>query len=362
MSVVKLTTQHFRNLTPATTEFHADLNFIIGDNGSGKSSILESIFYLGHGKSFRNAKLDNLVTFEQTQFVVSVEDNQQQRFGIKRDIQSGVSEIKINGERANKMSDLAINIAVQVITPESFKLFFGGPKERRKFFDLGMFHVKHSFGKVWRDFSKLLKHRNALLKNFKSKADFDYWDGQLIQLSETIAELRREYFEQLSEELGAWLNVLLPELVDDIKVQYYQGWPNKKSLSDVFEANFERDCQMGFSQYGAQKFDVRFLIGGKAIDLKLSRGQQKLFLLALTFAQTKLIEKVERLKPILLIDDFGAELDVNSRTALMNALNKIDCQSIITAIDEFSLQPMLQQEQQFKMFHVKHGEILEISK
>ena len=100
-------------------------------------------------------KLENLVTFEQSnEFIVSVEDNQQQQLGIKRDIRAGVSEIKINGERANKMSDLAINIAVQVITPESFKLFFGGPKERRKFFDLGMFHVKHNFGGVWRDFSQ----------------------------------------------------------------------------------------------------------------------------------------------------------------------------------------------------------------
>jgi len=362
MSVTKLTTHNFRNLKPANITFDNDLNFIIGDNGSGKSSILEAIFYLGHGKSFRNAKLDNLVTFEQGYFVVSIENNQESRFGIKRDINTGSSEIKINGEKVSKLSDLAVNIAVQVITPESFKLFFGGPKERRKFFDLGMFHVKQSFGSLWKSFSKLQKQRNALLKSFRNKADFDYWDQQFVIQSEAIAELRKNYFTQLSEELSGWISILLPELVEDIRVQYYQGWPNKKSLADVLESNFDKDCQTGFTQYGAHKFDVRFLIGGKALDLKLSRGQQKLFLLALTFAQTKLIEKVERVKPILLIDDFGAELDINSRTALMNALNNIDCQSIITAIDEFSLEPMLQQEQQYKMFHVKHGEILEISK
>ncbi|QOL26393.1 DNA replication/repair protein RecF [Thalassotalea sp. LPB0316] len=362
MSVIKLTTHNFRNLKPATITFNPDLNFIIGDNGSGKSSILEAIFYLGHGKSFRNAKLDSLVTFEQDYFIASIENNQRSRFGIKRDIKSGTSEIKVNGEKVSKLSDLAVNIAVQVITPESFKLFFGGPKERRRFFDLGMFHVKHSFASLWRDFAKLQKQRNALLKSYRSKSDFDYWDEQFVKLSEAIAELRKSYFMLLSEELSGWIKILLPELVEDINVQYYQGWPNKKSLIEVMTSNFVRDCQLGFTQYGAHKFDVRFLIGGKALDLKLSRGQQKLFLLALTFAQTKLIEKVERVKPILLIDDFGAELDINSRTALMNALSKIDCQSIITAIDEFSLEPMLQQEQQYKMFHVKHGEILEISK
>ncbi len=362
MSVKKLTTQNYRNLASATIDFHPDLNFILGDNGSGKSSILEAIFYLGHGKSFRNAKLENLVTFDKDSFVVSLENNNADRFGIKRDVAHGLSDIKINGDKVSRLSELAINIAVQVITPESFKLFFGGPKERRKFFDLGMFHVKHQFGKYWRDFVKLQKHRNALLKNYAKKTDFEFWNHQFVEQSELISELRNDYFVQLSKELGNWISILLPELVEDIKVQYYQGWPSKKSLVDVLNANFDKDCQLGFTQYGAHKFDVRFLIGGKALDLKLSRGQQKLFLLALTFAQTKLIEKVERVKPILLIDDFGAELDINSRTALMNALGKIDCQSIITAIDEFSLQPMLQQEQQYKMFHVKHGEILEISK
>jgi DNA replication and repair protein RecF len=127
----------------------------------------------------------------------------------------------------------------------------------------------------------------------------------------------------------------------------------------------------GYSLYGAHKFDVKFLIGNQALENQLSRGQQKLFLLALTFAQTRLIARVNRVKPILLIDDIGAELDVNSRGALSNAIKKIDCQVVITAIDEGVLQPFLINDivdegigcnnPKYHMFHVKHGGILPVN-
>jgi DNA replication and repair protein RecF len=93
----------------------------------------------------------------------------------------------------------------------------------------------------------------------------------------------------------------------------------------------------------------------------LSRGQQKLFLLALTFAQAKLIERVNRVKPILLIDDIGAELDINSRTLLSSAIDKLNCQVIITAIDRFALEPLVSTNNNYKMFHVEQGEILEFT-
>jgi len=107
---------------------------------------------------------------------------------------------------------------------------------------------------------------------------------------------------------------------------------------------------------------VKFLTGNVVIDNQLSRGQQKLFLLALTFAQAKLIEKVKRVKPILLIDDVGAELDFNSRTLLNKAINKLDCQVIITAIDQTAVEPLVPTDNNYKMFHVKHGRISAIDK
>ena len=367
MSVNKLTTHDFRNLTGEPIYFHHNINFFIGENGSGKSSLLEALFFLGHGKSFRTSKTDSLVNYGEQQFVVSVKDDNNYQLGLSKNIVTGITTIKIDGERHTRLSALAKNIAVQIVTPESFKLFFGGPKERRKFIDLGMFHVKHDFSNQWSEFSRILKQRNACIRTKVDKNTLDYWTDQFCIHSNIVAELRLYYIDELISELKYWLTLLLPSLVDNISVQYMQGWAKKRLLSDVLLTNQERESNYGYSLYGAHKFDVKFLLGKNDLENQLSRGQQKLFLLALTFAQAKLIERVKRVKPILLIDDVGAELDVNSRRALSTAIEKLDCQVIITAIEESVLQPMLEQmtvsgnDNSYNMFHVKHGEVFNMN-
>jgi len=360
MTVARLTTQHFRNLSSTAIDFHPKLNFFVGDNGSGKSSLLEALFYLGHGKSFRTSKMDSLVCYEQNAFVVSVKNAKGSQLGLSRDVSSGSTSIKIDGERHTRLSELAKNIAIQIITPESFKLFFGGPKERRRFTDLGMFHVKHNFSSQWRHFARILKQRNACIRNNVDDVAQSYWTEQFCQHSLVVAEERRSYIEDLIIELKVWLAILLPAISENVSVQYLQGWPQKKALVDVLNANKEREKNFGYSLYGAHKFDVKFLLKKQAIETQLSRGQQKLFLLALTFAQAKLIARVNRVKPILLIDDIGAELDTTSRTVLSSAIDFLNCQVIITAIEHNVLQPFVEHtcSNEYKVFHVKHGEII----
>jgi len=355
MSIEKLTVFDFRNLAPEPIELNDNINFVIGDNGSGKSSLLEAIFYLGHGKSFRTSQVENLFTHNKIKFVVSARDNKGLQLGVAKNFDTGLTEIRVAGEKHRQLSQLAKNVAVQVITPESFKLFFGGPKQRRRFIDLGLFHVKHSFSDSWKEFSRVLKQRNACLRNKADNETLSYWTQVFCQASVNIAKLRDDYIKELSEELKPWLVLMLPSLAADISISYMQGWNSKKSLSDILEQNKEREIKSGFSLYGAQKFDVKFLTGNVIIDNQLSRGQQKLFLLALTFAQAKLIEKVKRVKPILLIDDVGAELDLNSRNLLNQAINELDCQVIITAIDRVAVEPLVPSDNNYKMFHVKHG-------
>lgn len=356
MSITYLNTYQFRNLVDSKISLHPEFNFILGDNGSGKSSLLESIYYLSHGKSFRTTNVSNLVCNTAQRFVLNASTSQDHVLGIEYSL-SGEKRIKIDGERQTKLSELARNLAVQVVTPESFKLFIGGPRERRKFIDLGLFHVKHSFPELWRQFNKTLKQRNACLKQRVGKEQLNYWTEVFCQLSESIAQLRADYIEELSNEVTRWLAILLPEINDSIKLQYLQGWHSKKDLFEVLTQNQEKEVDKGYSLYGAHKFDVRFQFNTMSLEQRLSRGQQKLFLLALTFAQTKLIEKVKRVKPILLIDDIGAELDISSRTAMSEANQLLNCQSIITAIDQSAVEPLVPKNKNYKMFHVKHGNI-----
>jgi DNA replication and repair protein RecF len=375
MSVVKLITQDFRNLLPSVIDFHPDLNFFVGDNGSGKSSLLEAIFLLGHGKSYRTSKIENLANYDKSHFVVSIKDDNGLQLGLSKDFDSGITTIKVNGERHSRLSVLVQNIAVQIITPESFKLFFGGPKERRRFIDLGMFHVEHNFSQQWREFSKVLKQRNACIRGNVDKSILSYWTDLFCQHSEIVAAVRDNYVRQLVEELAIWLVILLPNIKDKISVEYQKGWSKKRSLAESLEASIERENSYGYSVFGAHKFDVKFMLGKQSLENQLSRGQQKLFLLALTFAQAKLISKVKRVKPILLIDDIGAELDTSSRQSLSNAINIIDCQVVITAIEESVLSPFIftksnnggsekqtkDMTEKYSMFHVKHGSVIPVS-
>jgi len=386
MSVTKLITQNFRNLDGAALNFHSKLNFFVGDNGSGKSSLLEALFFLGHGKSFRTSKADVLACHDKSHFVVSVKNGKDCQLGLSRDINSGLTNIKIDGERHSRLSELAKNIAVQIVTPESFKLFFGGPKERRRFVDLGMFHVKHDFSKQWKNFNRVLKQRNACIRVGAAVSDsgamLSYWTEQFCKMSLDVALVRQAYVSSLVAELDVWINLLLPNLQNRVTVQYLQGWPLKKELAAVLASNQEREFNYGYSLYGAHKFDVKFLLDKQSLETQLSRGQQKLFLLALTFAQAKLIASVNRVKPILLIDDIGAELDSNSRSMLSLAIEKLECQVFITAIESNVLQPFFDRfcddedsnatgfvsdsllsqtssTENYKVFHVKHGKVTE---
>jgi len=362
MSVQQLSVFNFRNLNNSKIEFHPNLNLITGDNGSGKSSILEAIFFISHGKSFRTSKTENIANHDFSKFIINIKNNLDKSLGIAKDHNTHQLDIRVDGVRQNKLSELAKNIAVQIITPESFKLFFGGPKERRRFIDLGLFHVKHDFSIKWKKFSKILKQRNACLRSKASSQELIFWTNSFIEYSEIIALDRLHYVEALRTELQVWVELLLPNFKNKIELDYSQGWSKKKSLQEVINESKDKEYLYGYSTVGAHKFDIKFTLNKQPLDAVISRGQQKLFLLALTLAQSKLIERVMLVKPILLIDDIGAELDINSRKALASALDSLSCQVIVTAINKIDLEPLmvkstLENKDNYKMFHVKHGEI-----
>ena len=249
---------------------------------------------------------------------------------------------------------------VQVITPESYSLFFGGPKERRKFLDLGLFHVEHEFFFLWQSFNKVLKQRNALLKS-KPKNYFDqikFWDKEFVRLAEQINKLRIAYITRFKHQFFDKMCAELT-LIRDLEISFNTGWKESESLSDALEQSFERDARQGFTSKGPHKADFSFSVAGSSVENVFSRGQLKLLLYALKVTQNSLIESETDKQSILLIDDLPSELSEDTKEKVGQLLTHCSSQIFISSILSESISAVVEpMKRELKMFHVKHGNLI----
>ncbi|CAM3069316.1 DNA replication/repair protein RecF [Pseudoalteromonas atlantica] len=362
MSLSHLSLKYFRNIEALTLEPVNGVNIIYGENGSGKTSLLEAIYYLSHGKSFRTPKHKSIIQHQQDQFVIhgrKALHDLSIPIGISK-TQSGETNLKIQGKTSRKISELAQLMPVQIITPESYSLFFGGPKERRKFLDLGLFHVEHEFFYLWQSFNKVLKQRNALLKS-KPKNYFDqirFWDKEFVRLAEQINKLRMAYISRFKQQFFDKMCAELT-LIRDLEINFNAGWKDSESLSDALEQNFERDARQGFTSKGPHKADFNFSVAGNSVENTFSRGQLKLLLYALKVTQNSLIESETDKQSILLIDDLPSELGEDTKEKVGQLLAHCSSQIFISSILSESISAVVEpMQRELQMFHVKHGNLI----
>ena len=361
MALNTLKIQQFRNIAEAQLEFRPGINLIYGENGSGKTSLLEAIYFLAHGRSFRSSKVEKLIRYEQTAFLLNAKVEMAQQvlnLGLQRE-REGELRMRLNGEDLNRVSDLAQLLPVQLITPESFKLLLGGPKERRQFFDMGLFHVEQSFYSLWSKLQRLLKHRNALLKTQKRYNDeYAYWDQNLASLAFELQGLRLRYISALDAAVQPLLNDA--PWASGLTLQLYSGWPERierpEELQQLLQQNFLQDLRLGHCQFGPQKADLKLKVQGQAVEEVLSRGQLKVLLFALKVAQSNVIYNYGHKQPVLLIDDLASELDDNSKRHIFSFLNTINSQVFISAINTDQVLPAIPDVNP-ALFHVEHGQI-----
>jgi len=360
MALTSLQLLDFRNIQQAQLEFRADWNLICGANGSGKTSLLEAIYLLAHGRSFRTGKPHKVIRHEQAQYTLFARVDwsmQQIALGMQRDRQ-GEWQVRLNGETVQRLADCASLLPVQLVQPESFRLFFGGPKERRQFFDLGLFHVEPSFYDVWLRFHKVLKQRNALLKSRQAYGpQYQYWDQQFVELAVQLQHLRLSYLSTLSVALAELTSSVAS--LQKLQLELTAGWQCRRNdtaeLQQQLQDCFAMDLKFGYSQIGPQKADLRLKSDGEAVEDVLSRGQLKVLLFALKVAQSNVIAQRGHKQPLLLIDDLASELDDQSKRQIFNFLAQLQSQVFITAIEPDQILPHLTQNA--AVFHVEHGQI-----
>ena len=355
MSLVDLHIHHLRNIEKTRLTLHPHFNLFVGANGSGKTSLLEAIYLLSTGHSFRTREISPLISNNHPSLTVFASTVTEETISIQK-LDTGSTRVKLNKQPCSSSSDLARFLPCQVFYQDIFQIIDAGPAVRRSLLDWGLFHVKQAYHHLWKDYRRVLKQRNTLLRKRAPKKEFSPWDDMLVSISNELHNLRVEYFEVWSASFQS----ILEKLTDTpCTIRYYKGWDRKntgKELSIILNEQFEVDCQRQFTQSGAHQADICFDVTIHKAKHSLSRGQQKIILIALKLAQASLLSKT----CIYLFDDVSAELDAVHLQRLFDRLQQIKGQFIFTAIDSISLPSIINLD--IGVFSLDNGEISTVSR
>jgi len=353
----KLNIHNLRNIDDLSLSLSPNYNFFYGNNGGGKTSLLEAIYLLANGKSFRSHLKSRIISHQQSEMTIFAEiqqpvDNKNIKIGFSK-VTEGRARLKINGEPCRSLAMAMKLLPVLQIDPSSYGLLENGPKERREYLDWGLFHVEQSFYEVAIEFQRCLKQRNAALKAQASKMTCQTWDVELSRLAKELTGLRIDYFSRLTP----YFIQLLEKLDFNISInsQYYQGWPENLPLEEALQQNFTKDFSIGYTSVGPQKANIFHTVNQIPAEDILSRGQMKLAVSAMQFAQGKLYTELTKSHCIYLIDDLASELDNENREKLFILLKSLQGQFFITATDKAAFS--LSTNGEYKMFHVKQGQV-----
>lgn len=356
MKFEQLRIDGLRCLTSVSVSPGPRLNFFLGCNGAGKTSLLEAAYLLSYGRSFRSGTPQALLQRGLNRMHVygEVRDSADRLFQLGLGRESDHWRIRINGSTGERISDLVRYCAVVCFEPGSHALIGGPAEERRRFLDWGVFHVEHRFLGAWQRYRRALKQRNQLLRAPEAwdATLLEPWERAMVDAAQSIDALRRQYLSLLEPELLDVCDRLLPEL-GKLTVHYRPGWDNSETLARVLAAHRERDQARGYTMYGIHRADWRIAFTDAPRREHLSRGQEKLCALACLLAQARVFAKGHGEWPVVCFDDLASELDVEHRAAVLDLLRGAQAQVLITGTE---LEPRLRTGET-RVFHVEHGTV-----
>ncbi|MDJ0878351.1 MAG: DNA replication/repair protein RecF [Halieaceae bacterium] len=362
MSLERLDIRGVRNLSAQSLRDLRQVNVFFGVNGSGKTSLLESIHLLGLARSFRTAHIKSVISHGQNDCTVYGEIAREQgpvvSVGVRRE-RDGNLDARVAGTPVKARAELAQVMPLQLVHADSFGILTGAPIERRQFLDWGVFHVEHQFLAAWQHFQKAIKQRNSLLRHGKiNEYLLRPWDEQLAVAGEQIDASRAAYLTALKPVFEQFLQQLSPHL-QDVELRYRRGWDRDLALVEALEQSRTADVQQGYTHIGPQRADIRVVFEGKPAADNLSRGQLKLVICALKLAAGELLQLAGHGPCIYLVDDLTAELDIEHCRQVATMLGEMQVQQFVTCIQRKDVEAIWRDidPSSTAMFHVEHGDI-----
>ena len=357
MRIQRLALARFRCFETVELRPGPGLNLITGDNGAGKTSLLEAAHLIANGRSFRGRVRDGLVRSGEADLEIFSEwtqaDGRSRRAGLRhsgRDWQA-----RLDGEPVAALADLCAALAVLSFEPGSHELIAGGSEQRRRFTDWALFHVEPEFLLHWRRYARALKQRNALLKTRPGRDALAPWDRELAEAGEPVTRMRFLYVQQLQPLLDESVAALAPEL-GSVQLAYHAGWRrDEQSLAEALQHSTERDLLLGHTGPGPHRGDWQIEFENLPGREALSRGQEKLVALACTLAQARAYAARQDEWPVIALDDLASELDQPHQRLALNLLSAGAGQILMTGTE--APQALAGLACPISRFHVERGQV-----
>jgi DNA replication and repair protein RecF len=332
------------------------VNLLLGANAAGKTTLLEAVYALGRGKSFRGAPPEQAgAAGAHWRLHGRLELAGRPELAIALGWSPEGLALRLDQADAS-LQELVSRVAVQVLEPDSHRLLQEGPVYRRRYLDWGVFHVEHPFFPAWRRYQRALKQRNQALRSGASRAEVEAWNAELVVSGSEVHGCRERHLEHLRGHFAAAVGALLGPL--DWSLELARGWNAGMDLQTALAGHYEQDARAGKTNVGPHRAELKLRLEGHSAKRQVSRGQQKLLIAALLLAQAGLVRERTGLAPVLLVDDFPAELGPPFQQALVGTLLDYPGQAFVSSIELTpALARLRENPEKNTMFHVEHGAV-----
>lgn len=339
MHIKELELNRFRNYDSQRIEFENGINIIYGNNGEGKTNIVEAIYILSFGRSFRTSKDREMINLgSETSYVRALVNSLGRDYKIDYRLSKTIKKaIKINNLPIEKLSDLLGTINVVIFSPEDLKLVKDGPKERRSFIDREISQIKPRYYALLSDYHKTLLQRNNLLKLINpDKTLLDVYDQTLAGLGFSIMEYRKEFLNRIAEishknhkSISSGKEELIIEYEKDVEAS------SKEEYIEILKKSRENDLLRRTTNKGIHKDDIDIKLNG--IDLRSfgSQGQKRSAAISMKLSEIELIQEIKGEYPIVILDDIFSELDKNRQHMLLEIIKHT--QTFVTTAEKFEI-------------------------
>jgi len=357
MILSRLCVSGIRNIDRIQIDAHRKLNWITGLNGAGKTSLLEAIFFIARGRSFRGKKHGQLIGRGRQHFEIAADLEHEDGLHPK----SSISVIQTKSEMRCLENGLPLvslkksrnRLHVRMIADNAQHLLEGHPQIRRLFLDWNLFHVEHGYALTLSDFRRVLNQRNAWLRSGAPGPPI--WDEPFCRLASSMTSARVSLVESLQESLDAAADAS-SQLLPRFRIKYRLGWPQDRPLSDVLHEYRMEDAARGYTFFGPSRAD--FSVLSEKLDALPSRGQTKLLVFHLQLGAQQFSDNRGGARPVWLLDDLSSELDARAVASILDRIGSSGCQAFITAISDRSSAPPIDHVPRGTMFHVEHGRLV----